>query len=129
MPRLKAMNTPSVCQTVPVPHSEALTVPPGGTILPSDYMRDTIPDENPFRAEDEANRREIRQIVAELDEWCAKARRVDIPLPLYSDEELSAQCVPLDRWRWDLSEKGLRGEDVGVFRSDYLTPLECEAPL
>ena len=113
---IKTLPDPGCVPTVP---ASVPSVPTSGTILPSTFLHDTIPDDGPFRTEAEANRREIRQIVAELDEWCAKVRRVDVPLPLYSDAEL-AQAAPLDKWRWDLV--GLEPEEVGVYPSDYEIP-------
>lgn len=81
---------------------------------------------NPYMLPLSVETREIRQLRAELDEWCAKVRRLDVPLPLYTDKELEEACVPLDKLRWDIPKRDRRALNP---RSDDLIPLACEGPL
>lgn len=66
---------------------------------------------------------ENRLLAAELDEWCAKVRRVDVPLPLYSDEELAQVPLP-ECLRWDIPKK----ERFRPRSNDFI-PEACDGPL
>lgn len=112
-----AHTVPLCAKTVPCP-THGCPCPTCATLAPSNPFSEMLCEET----------REIRQLNAELDEWCAKVRRLDVPLPLYSDEELALACVPLDRWRWDLAERGITASEVGVYPSDRRIPRECKRP-